>query len=228
MVATYIILIVSILFIFLTVILLLLRNKTWIKELEKNIQKISNILTFTSVLLAILAISITAIITIATQEKAKVQIGFYTNHGILYSEESRQEELYLNKDENGNIYKPVTVPLDWKICLTNEGNIATKNMIVKIEFSGIYFKGKLEANYEFINPIYGNGGYQAIRYKLEQDLYPNDFTYLPEIPFEDMELEDKEAKSISMKIILYDENDKSKEFNFNIQLEENVDFMNNI
>ena len=111
MVATYIILIVSILFIFLTVILLLLRNKTWIKELEKNIQKISNILTFTSVLLAILAISITAIITIATQEKAKVQIGFYTNHGMTYSEESGQEELYLNKDENGIISKPEIVPL---------------------------------------------------------------------------------------------------------------------
>ena len=228
MVATYIILIVSILFIFLTIILLLLRNKTWIKELEKNIQKISNILTFTSVLLAILAISITAIITIATQEKAKIQIGFYTNHGMTYSEESGQEELYLNKDENGIVSKPEIVPLDWKIRLTNEGNIATKNMIVRIEFSGIYFKDKVEADYEFTNPIYGNEGYKTIRYKLEQDLYPNDFTYLPEIPFENMELEDKEAKSINMKIILYDENDKSKEFNFNIQLEENVDFINNI
>lgn len=218
-VATYIILIVSILFIFLTIVLFFLRNKSWVKELEKNIKKISNILTFTSVLLAILAISITAIITIATEEKAKIQIGFYTNHGSLYSEESGKDELYLNKDENGKISKPISVPLDWKIRLTNYGNISTKNMLVRIEFDGIYFQDETNTEYEFTNPIYGNGGYQAIKYKLDQDLYPNDFIYLPEIPFESMQLEDETTESVNMKITLYDENNTSKEFNFDIQLE---------
>lgn len=218
-VATYIILIVSILFIFLTIVLFFLRNKSWVKELEKNIKKISNILTFTSVLLAILAISITAIITIATEEKAKIQIGFYTNHGALYSEESGKDELYLNKDENGKISKPISVPLDWKIRLTNYGNISTKNMLVRIEFDGIYFQDETNTEYEFTNPIYGNGGYQAIKYKLDQDLYPNDFIYLPEIPFESMQLEDETTESVNMKITLYDENNTSKEFNFDIQLE---------
>ena len=218
-VATYIILIVSILFIFLTIVLFFLRNKSWVKELEKNIKKISNILTFTSVLLAILAISITAIITIATEEKAKIQIGFYTNHGALYSEESGKDELYLNKDENGKISKPISVPLDWKIRLTNHGNISTKNMLVRIEFDGIYFQDETNTEYEFTNPIYGNGGYQAIKYKLDQDLYPNDFMYLPEIPFESMQLEDETTESVNMKITLYDENNTSKEFNFDIQLE---------
>lgn len=220
MIATYIILIASIIFIFLTIILLLLRNNKWIEKLEKSIQKISNILTFTSVILAILAITITAIITIATQEKAKIQIGFYTNHGALYSEESGKERLYLIKEQNGKISKPITVPLDWKIRLTNKGNIATQNMSVKIEFDGIYFADKSDTDYEFINPIYGSGGYQAIRYKLDQDLYPNDFLYLPEIPFENMKLENEETDLINMKITLYDENDKSKEFNFDIQLEQ--------
>ena len=218
-VATYIILIVSILFIFLTIVLFFLRNKSWVKELEKNIKKISNILTFTSVLLAILAISITAIITIATEEKAKIQIGFYTNHGSLYSEESGKDELYLNKDENGKISKPISVPLDWKIRLTNYGNISTKNMLVRIEFDGIYFQDETNTEYEFTNPIYGNGGYQAIKYKLDQDLYPNDFIYLPEIPFESMQLKDETTESVNMKITLYDENNTSKEFNFDIQLE---------
>lgn len=218
-VATYIILIVSILFIFLTIVLFFLRNKSWVKELEKNIKKISNILTFTSVLLAILAISITAIITIATEEKAKIQIGFYTNHGALYSEESGKDELYLNKDENGKISKPISVPLDWKIRLTNYGNISTKNMLVRIEFDGIYFQDETNTEYEFTNPIYGNGGYQAIKYKLDQDLYPNDFIYLPEIPFESMQLKDETTESVNMKITLYDENNTSKEFNFDIQLE---------
>ena len=218
-VATYIILIVSILFIFLTIVLFFLRNKSWVKELEKNIKKISNILTFTSVLLAILAISITAIITIATEEKAKIQIGFYTNHGSLYSEESGKDELYLNKDENGKISKPISVPLDWKIRLTNYGNISTKNMLVRIEFDGIYFQDETNTEYEFTNPIYGNGGYQAIKYKLDQDLYPNDFIYLTELPFESMQLKDETTESVNMKITLYDENNTSKEFNFDIQLE---------
>ena len=220
MTTVYIILIFSIIFILLTILLLCFRNNQWIKRLESNIKKVTNILTFSSVLLAIIAISITAIITIATDKNADIKVDFCTSHGELYSKESGREEIYLKKENNNKVSKPLSVPLDWKIRLTNEGNIATDNMIVRIEFDGMYFVDKIDSEYQFCNPIYGSGGYKTIEYKCNPDLYPNDFIQLPEIPFENVQLEENIDKKITMKISLYDEKDNSKEFKYEIELKE--------
>ena len=99
MISIYTIVILSIILIIVTIILLLFRNNQLIIKLENNIKKVSNILTFSSVLLSIIAILITGIITIATEKKAKVDIDFYTDHGCLYREESNEKELYLLKGE---------------------------------------------------------------------------------------------------------------------------------
>ena len=222
MISIYTIVILSIILIIVTIILLLFRNNQLIIKLENNIKKVSNILTFSSVLLSIIAILITGIITIATEKKAKVDIDFYTDHGCLYREESNEKELYLLKGENNTVEEPITIPCEWRIRLSNSGNIATNNMMVKIQFEGIYFvKELIDSPYKVCNHIYGQGGYEAIEYKYEENIYPNDYIQLPNIPFEDMLLEeDNTDNKVTMKITIYDENANSKTNKYKILLKE--------
>ena len=126
------------------------------------------------------------------------------------------DTLILNK-EGLNLSNNTYPDYYWYINLCNDGNMASKNIKVKITFDNIIFEESPEY-YKVTDGRYSMGGYKSLLYDVSDIILPETCVPLHAIDFTKSYI-DKDLTSDKMTIYIYTESNKSikKEYSINLR-----------
>ncbi len=203
---------------------------------------IQNIVSFLSIVIAVLAILGTCAINKQNEKKSNLEISIVDGHKedwgaqdpyyMLPStseKEKRQRVLPFTFDEDGCFCFLACQPLSWGVRITNSGNTTAKNVIIELSFEHFSFSGASSIeDYELNYHYHGLGTYKCIS-RMYDNIQPNTSIVLPQIPL--FALTEKEEKSdydippqTSLVITLYEDNAIQKEFVFPCKYYDEDDF----
>lgn len=180
-------------------------------------EKRSENATICGVLWAMISVFVTLLISIISYQFDDIDILFKDGRT---AEIKDLNSLSLNKEElklSNNIYPDYY----WYINLCNNGNMASKNIKVKISFDNIVFEGNPDY-YSVTDGRYSIGGYRSLLYDVSDIIFPDSCVPLPIIDFTKSYI-DKDLESDKMTIYIYNENNKLTEKEYTINLKEKND-----
>lgn len=199
-------LIVTIIFIFITLYII------FNGENNKNEK-----LTICGILWAMISVFITLLLSILSYQSDDIDIIFKDGRSMSIK---NVDTLILNK-EGLNLSNNTYPDYYWYINLCNDGNMASKNIKVKITFDNIIFEGSPEY-YKVTDGRYSMGGYKSLLYDVSDIILPETCVSLHAIDFTKSYI-DKDLNSDKMTIYIYTESNKSikKEYSINLRKIEN-------
>ena len=199
-------LIVTIIFIFITLYII------FNGENNKNEK-----LTICGILWAIISVFITLLLSILSYQSDDIDIIFKDGRSMSIK---NVDTLILN-NEGLNLSNNTYPDYYWYINLCNDGNMASKNIKVKITFDNIIFEGSPEY-YKVTDGRYSMGGYKSLLYDVSDIILPETCVSLHAIDFTKSYI-DKDLNSDKMTIYIYTESNKSikKEYSINLRKIEN-------
>ena len=199
-------LIVTIIFIFITLYII------FNGENNKNEK-----LTICGILWAMISVFITLLLSILSYQSDDIDIIFKDGRSMSIK---NVDTLILNK-EGLNLSNNTYPDYYWYINLCNDGNMASKNIKVKITFDNIIFEGSPEY-YKVTDGRYSMGGYKSLLYDVSDIILPETCVSLHAIDFTKSYI-DKDLNSDNMTIYIYTESNKSikKEYSINLRKIEN-------
>jgi len=199
-------LIVTIIFIFITLYII------FNGENNKNEK-----LTVCGILWAMISVFITLLLSILSYQSDDIDIIFKDGRSMSIK---NVDTLILNK-EGLNLSNNTYPDYYWYINLCNDGNMASKNIKVKITFDNIIFEGSPEY-YKVTDGRYSMGGYKSLLYDVSDIILPETCVSLHAIDFTKSYI-DKDLNSDKMTIYIYTESNKSikKEYSINLRKIEN-------
>ena len=199
-------LIVTIIFIFITLYII------FNGENNKNEK-----LTICGILWAMISVFITLLLSILSYQSDYIDIIFKDGRSMSIK---NVDTLILNK-EGLNLSNNTYPDYYWYINLCNDGNMASKNIKVKITFDNIIFEGSPEY-YKVTDGRYSMGGYKSLLYDVSDIILPETCVSLHAIDFTKSYI-DKDLNSDKMTIYIYTESNKSikKEYSINLRKIEN-------
>lgn len=199
-------LIVTIIFIFITLYII------FNGENNKNEK-----LTICGILLAMISVFITLLLSILSYQSDDIDIIFKDGRSMSIK---NVDTLILNK-EGLNLSNNTYPDYYWYINLCNDGNMASKNIKVKITFDNIIFEESPEY-YKVTDGRYSMGGYKSLLYDVSDIILPETCVPLHAIDFTKSYI-DKDLNSDKMTIYIYTESNKSikKEYSINLRKIEN-------
>ncbi len=199
-------LIVTIIFIFITLYII------FNGENNKNEK-----LTICGILWAMISVFITLLLSILSYQSDDIDIIFKDGRSMSIK---NVDTLILNK-EGLNLSNNTYPDYYWYINLCNDGNMASKNIKVKITFDNIIFEESPEY-YKVTDGRYSMGGYKSLLYDVSDIILPETCVPLHAIDFTKSYI-DKDLNSDKMTIYIYTESNKSikKEYSINLRKIEN-------
>lgn len=199
-------LIVTIIFIFITLYII------FNGENNKNEK-----LTICGILWAMISVFITLLLSILSYQSDDIDIIFKDGRSMSIK---NVDTLILNK-EGLNLSNNTYPDYYWYINLCNDGNMASKNIKVKITFDNIIFEESTEY-YKVTDGRYSMGGYKSLLYDVSDIILPETCVPLHAIDFTKSYI-DKDLNSDKMTIYIYTESNKSikKEYSINLRKIEN-------
>lgn len=199
-------LIVTIIFIFITLYII------FNSENNKNEK-----LTICGILWAMISAFITLLLSILSYQSDDIDIIFKDGRSMSIK---NVDTLILNK-EGLNLSNNTYPDYYWYINLCNDGNMASKNIKVKITFDNIIFEESPEY-YKVTDGRYSMGGYKSLLYDVSDIILPETCVPLHAIDFTKSYI-DKDLNSDKMTIYIYTESNKSikKEYSINLRKIEN-------
>ncbi len=199
-------LIVTIIFIFITLYII------FNGENNKNEK-----LTICGILWAMISVFITLLLSILSYQSDDIDIIFKDGRSMSIK---NVDTLILNK-EGLNLSNNTYPDYYWYINLCNDGNMASKNIKVKITFDNIIFEESPEY-YKVTDGRYSMGGYKSLLYDVSDIILPETCVPLHAIDFTKSYI-DKDLTSDKMTIYIYTESNKSikKEYSINLRKIEN-------
>lgn len=199
-------LIVTIIFIFITLYII------FNGENNKNEK-----LTVCGILWAMISVFITLLLSILSYQSDDIDIIFKDGRSMSIK---NVDTLILNK-EGLNLSNNTYPDYYWYINLCNDGNMASKNIKVKITFDNIIFEESPEY-YKVTDGRYSMGGYKSLLYDVSDIILPETCVSLHAIDFTKSYI-DKDLNSDKMTIYIYTESNKSikKEYSINLRKIEN-------
>ncbi len=181
----------------------------FIKRKDKNIDKILNI---TGIFLSIISIFLTTLISLITIKEANVEVSITDGRYII-----QEGKIYL-VNKNNKLEMSRFPDFRWYIKIKNTGNKSIDKIRVKLQFENIRFKNiKSETEYIFTDHVYGMGYYTSQQYQIEKWIPAESEIFLPTIDDTEAYIIDKNEKCY-LKILVYLEEDKTKEFKYEINL----------
>ena len=199
-------LIVTIIFIFITLYII------FNGENNKNEK-----LTICGILWAMISVFITLLLSILSYQSDDIDIIFKDGRSMSIK---NVDTLILNI-EGLNLSNNTYPDYYWYINLCNDGNMASKNIKVKITFDNIIFEESPEY-YKVTDGRYSMGGYKSLLYDVSDIILPETCVPLHAIDFTKSYI-DKDLNSDKMTIYIYTESNKSikKEYSINLRKIEN-------
>ena len=199
-------LIVTIIFIFITLYII------FNGENNKNEK-----LTICGILWAMISVFITLLLSILSYQSDDIDIIFKDGRSMSIK---NVDTLILNK-EGLNLSNNTYPDYYWYINLCNDGNMASKNIKVKITFDNIIFEESPEY-YKVTDGRYSMGGYKSLLYDVSDIILPETCVPLHTIDFTKSYI-DKDLNSDKITIYIYTESNKSikKEYSINLRKIEN-------
>lgn len=182
----------------------------FLKRKDKNIDKILNI---TGIFLSVISIFFTSLITLVTIKEADVKISITDGRHII-----QKEKVYLVKRENNKLELSRYPDYRWHIKIKNTGNKSIDKIRVKLQFENIRFENtKSKTDYILKDHVYGIGYYTSQQYQLEEWIPAEGEIFLPAIDDTEAYIIDNNKKCY-LKVLVYLEEDTTKEFKYEINL----------
>ena len=174
-------------------------------------------LTICGILWAMISVFITLLLSILSYQSDDIDIIFKDGRSMSIK---NVDTLILNK-EGLNLSNNTYPDYYWYINLCNDGNMASKNIKVKITFDNIIFEESPEY-YKVTDGRYSMGGYKSLLYDVSDIILPETCVPLHAIDFTKSYI-DKDLTSDKMTIYIYTESNKSikKEYSINLRKIEN-------
>lgn len=177
----------SVIFILCIIVIANIKSKK-LFDFNERINKVQNIFTYISLIIAALAILITGLINIISDKRTTLEIITKDGHGYDWYETHNTEMLLYTIDTQEHLSYNRCVPDEWFISIKNSGNIVAENVTIEISFDDVQFYG-IPDDYDLKEHLNGLGGYKYITHSYKS-IQPNEEINLPFIPFENTDIID--------------------------------------